>query len=477
MTRNCRHFVTSLALAGAPFVRRALGPLFLVLVLFAALPARAGGDEFGGSFGQAGQNFGGSPYCSYRVDLSNVTQTIELANDRSGVVRSTLSGTHKETGLNGCPFPASAPTSFQYTMTGQSVVGSSVSITYASVVNANFPQGVATFTGVIAGSMISGTLAFNRTDQAAALLRWSVISPIQLARLTPSGVRLVVFLPSDRQITSTVIDNIKGAAMSVQAWLLRQTGGKTFAIASSDVEFCHSQRPASYYFDAPFYRVADDLAQCFGWIQRPWEEASGRNVWVVYTPIRGACGAALRIGASLKNISIMGQGDIDGLAGKTAVTDDCGATLSYGLDRWIGGLGHELGHAFGLPHPPGCDQGLQGCDGAALMWLGYATFPNTYLRADERVTLGSSPLFVGNGTRLEDRLFNWAEFAYPQYFNGRGRVMLNFDGYYYRWYPETRNYLAVKAGRVVIYGELSGYTFRDVGALEDYLPALTAAGF
>jgi hypothetical protein len=55
--------------------------------------------------------------------------------------------------------------------------------------------------------------------------------------------------------------------------------------------------------------------------------------------------------------------------------------------------------------------------------------------------------------------------------------MLEFDGYYYREYPQTRNYLGVKAGRVWLYGEVTGYAFRDVGAAQDYLPSVNAAGF
>jgi hypothetical protein len=57
-------------------------------------------------------------------------------------------------------------------------------------------------------------------------------------------------------------------------------------------------------------------------------------------------------------------------------------------------LGHELGHALGLPHPPGCDQGLPSCDSNALMWLGYTTWPQTHLRPADRATLDASP-FMG----------------------------------------------------------------------------------
>ena len=63
--------------------------------------------------------------------------------------------------------------------------------------------------------------------------------------------------------------------------------------------------------------------------------------------------------------------------------------------RWVGGLGHELGHSFELPHPPGCDPGSSGpcTDPDSLLWTGYAMYPNTYLRQEDKDTLNQSPFF------------------------------------------------------------------------------------
>ena len=67
-------------------------------------------------------------------------------------------------------------------------------------------------------------------------------------------------------------------------------------------------------------------------------------------------------------------------------------TIERSYGSVLGGLAHELGHAFGLPHPPGCDEELPTCDYAALMANGYDVYPDTYLRDDdEKVFLRRLP--------------------------------------------------------------------------------------
>jgi hypothetical protein len=67
-----------------------------------------------------------------------------------------------------------------------------------------------------------------------------------------------------------------------------------------------------------------------------------------------------------------------------------GGDPAEGICRWVGGLGHELGHAFGLDHPDGCDTNAPICPQDALMSLGYATYPRAMLTERDTAQLNGS---------------------------------------------------------------------------------------
>ena len=98
------------------------------------------------------------------------------------------------------------------------------------------------------------------------------------------------------------------------------------------------------------------------------------HVWVIYSDGPGDNGRASR------SFAYLPEDDLRGLVGKHPTQPKPA--------RWIGGLGHELGHAFGLHHPSDTVK-----YGDALMWAGfYDKYPTpTYLTAEDKKRLGASP--------------------------------------------------------------------------------------
>lgn len=77
-----------------------------------------------------------------------------------------------------------------------------------------------------------------------------------------------------------------------------------------------------------------------------------------------------------------------------------------------------------------------------------------------------------------DRIFNWAETTYTQYFRPGGVSSQTGYGYYYRYYSQTNTYIASMNNRLYIYGPSQwGTNIIDLGALSDWLPQAQAEGF
>ncbi|HWI83304.1 trypsin-like peptidase domain-containing protein [Ramlibacter sp.] len=85
-------------------------------------------------------------------------------------------------------------------------------------------------------------------------------------------------------------------------------------------------------------------------------------------------------------------------------------------------------------------------------------------------------VFVADATARDvNRVFTWAEFAYPGLFKGPP-ASGTYQDYTYRYYPGSGNYLGVRDGRVYVHNGAS-WNFLDVGAFGDYLTTASTAGF
>lgn len=201
-------------------------------------------------------------------------------------------------------------------------------------------------------------------------------------------VRVLYVIPSDRTFRQDWSNSIQAAVLDFQVWMANQLGGKTFTLYAANPQVVFLPRDSNYYAVDTWSKVTIDLQ-----LLVPVSTTTPNTAWVVYVDVVHACNTPGRLGAGTLGLTMLPRQDLEGIGGAPCIIDDCGPEYCFPHGRWIGGLGHEMGHMFGLPHPPGCDSSQPTCDYNALMWLGYTIYPNTYFRPEEKAVLLSSPYF------------------------------------------------------------------------------------
>ena len=215
---------------------------------------------------------------------------------------------------------------------------------------------------------------------------YSFISP------WPTGpwVRAIYAVPADRPVDPGVPTAIDAALRAVREWYREALAGQTFTIGVR-TQSCPMAQPSEYYATGDAWqKVIDGIQHCAS-----VRQLDSHHVWVIYADVKESCDEPHELGRGGGGVTILPRHDINGLTSKALET--CYAHLTpyaneYG--RWLGGLAHEIGHAFGLLHPPGCDSGEESCPWSALMWTGYAVFPDTYLLPADQQILQESRFFA-----------------------------------------------------------------------------------
>ena len=216
-------------------------------------------------------------------------------------------------------------------------------------------------------------------------------TPAQARQPTPTVpapvVQVIYAIPSDRQHDTRYETALNGAILHVQDWYAGQLDGQTFAIDNPVPLVCDVGNPARYYEgEGGWDRVIEAVQHCAA-VQH-W---SAEYVWVVYIDVEFDCDGGGELGRGAAGITIIHGGDFKGLL-NPANFSLCPGYPPRGTYGWIGGLAHVLGLAFGLDHPPGCDEGLGHCDYDALMWMGfYYDYPETYFTDEDVAILKASP--------------------------------------------------------------------------------------
>ena len=213
-----------------------------------------------------------------------------------------------------------------------------------------------------------------------------VLTPCSLLKAadtkTPSlhRVRVIYLVSHDREENTEYTAAIEHAIKNLQDWYGHQLGGRTFRLNDPVVEVVKSNRGADWFYGNPngdhqdnwgFNNTLDEARRLCG-----AKHNDPNFVWVIYSDGPGNKGR----GGS--GVTCLPEDDLLGLIGKHPTQRD--------KLRWIAGLGHELGHAFGLPHPSDTKK-----DADAIMWTGiYGKYPDrTYLTDEDKRILMRSPFF------------------------------------------------------------------------------------
>ena len=217
---------------------------------------------------------------------------------------------------------------------------------------------------------------------------------VRISHGTEGTVRVLYVAPKDRPFRPEYSEGISNAIVDVQSWYRRQLGGLTFQIYNTTPEWCQMSGDSDYYSRGNAWeKVMEGVQHC-----APVAWKSGSYVWVLYVDVDEACDEPHELGAGWAGIAMMPGWDLRGFVNPGGYYECDKGPYPGPLGRWFGGLAHELAHALYVPHPPGCDAGLPTCDFPALMGYGYTSYPNTYLRFDEKEILFRSPFITGEAT-------------------------------------------------------------------------------
>ena len=209
---------------------------------------------------------------------------------------------------------------------------------------------------------------------------WMAVGDAASATPRPKSARIVYLVSADRSVREDFRKGIDAAAKDLQGWYGRQLGGPTFRLNHPIVEVARSDKDAKWFYSHPNGGNQDDwgynngLAEARRLVGAKYEDP--QYVWVIYSDGPG------NKGRSGSGVAVLPEDDLLGLVGQHPTQKD--------VKRWIAGLGHELGHAFGLAHPRDTEKYAD-----AIMWTGiYGKYPDkTYLTDEDKTILMKSPFF------------------------------------------------------------------------------------
>lgn len=190
--------------------------------------------------------------------------------------------------------------------------------------------------------------------------------------------------------------NLTSAISDLQLWYARELDGSSFSLAADPVTWFQLPQVSSYYrsptgsYDANafWFSVLEANHNLTGALFNEPDDT-----YLIYIDADQLPG---QLFGGTNGIALMSANDLRGLSSETLIPINPGdaeiiANFPSGRDRFVGGLGHELGHAFNLNHP-----GAEYTD--TIMEWGYLYYPNTTLAESQKNQLLANPFFSSDFT-------------------------------------------------------------------------------
>ena len=184
-------------------------------------------------------------------------------------------------------------------------------------------------------------------------------------------IRAYWLKPTDVAYDQRYPDGIANVLREAQRYY-RQELGKTFALNNPVVEVVNGDHPRSWYETTP------NGNECYWWVVFNMQQELMRKLglrapdtrWVNVGEISAE--AACSGGGGGGGWVILSGHDADGAAG-----------IGGNMNRWYGGMVHELGHAFGLPDSTSTD--------GTPMSASFYSYPNTHFSQAQKNQILAGP--------------------------------------------------------------------------------------
>jgi hypothetical protein len=188
----------------------------------------------------------------------------------------------------------------------------------------------------------------------------------------PAGtVRVYWLKPTDVAYDQRYPDGIANVMREAQRYY-RQELGRTFRLNDPVVEVVNGDHPRSWYENTP------NGSSCYWWVVFNMQQELLRKL-----NLRAPDSRWINVGEISAEAACSGGGGGSGWVILSGHDADGAAGIGGNMNRWYGGMVHELGHAFGLPDSTSTD--------GTPMSASFYNYPNTHFSQAQKDRILNGP--------------------------------------------------------------------------------------